>query len=73
MKMSKRSGTFVTLRDIIDEVGGDVVRFIMRDAAERPNALDFDFAKVYGEVEGTTAFSMSNMPMHAAVRCSGRR
>jgi arginyl-tRNA synthetase len=45
VKMSKRSGTFVTLRDIIDEVGRDVVRFIML-TRRNDQALDFDFAKV---------------------------
>jgi arginyl-tRNA synthetase len=45
VKMSKRSGTFVTLRDIIDEVGRDVVRFIML-TRRNDQTLDFDFAKV---------------------------
>ena len=37
VRMSKRAGTFVTLRDLLDEVGPDVVRFTMltRKAAER--------------------------------------
>ena len=43
--MSKRSGTFVTLRDIIDEVGPGVVRFIML-TRRNDQTLDFDFAKV---------------------------
>ncbi|MGF1502256.1 MAG: arginine--tRNA ligase [Paracoccaceae bacterium] len=43
-KMSKRAGTFVTLRDLIDEVGPDVTRFVM--LTRRNDApLDFDFAK----------------------------
>ena len=44
-KMSKRAGTFVTLRDVVDEVGSDAVRFMM---IYRKNSepLDFDFAKV---------------------------
>ena len=45
VKMSKRSGTFVTLRDIIDEVGPGVVRFIML-TRRNDQTLDFDFAKV---------------------------
>ena len=45
VKMSKRSGTFVTLRDIIDEVGRDVVRFIML-TRRNDQTLDFDFVKV---------------------------
>jgi arginyl-tRNA synthetase len=45
VKMSKRSGTFVTLADVVREVGKDVVRFIM--LTRRSDAqLDFDFAKV---------------------------
>ena len=43
--MSKRSGEFVTLRDLVDEVGPDVVRFIML-YRKNDAPLDFDFAKV---------------------------
>jgi len=45
VKMSKRSGSFVTLADVVREVGKDVVRFIMLTRrADAP--LDFDFSKV---------------------------
>jgi arginyl-tRNA synthetase len=45
VKMSKRAGDFVTLADVVEEVGKDVVRFIMLTRrADAP--LDFDFAKV---------------------------
>ena len=44
VKMSKRAGTFVTLRDLIDEVGKDVVRFIML-TRKNDAPLDFDYAK----------------------------
>lgn len=44
VKMSKRAGTFVTLRDLIDEVGRDVVRFIML-TRKNDAPLDFDYAK----------------------------
>ncbi|WP_374387023.1 arginine--tRNA ligase [Sandaracinobacter sp.] len=45
VKMSKRSGNFVTLADVVNEVGRDVVRFMM--LTKRPEAmLDFDFADV---------------------------
>ncbi len=44
-KMSKRAGTFVTLRDVVDEVGRDPVRFMMLYRKELEQ-LDFDFAKV---------------------------
>jgi arginyl-tRNA synthetase len=45
VKMSKRAGTVVTIRDVVDEVGRDVVRFIML-TRKNDAALDFDFAKV---------------------------
>ncbi|MXP47242.1 arginine--tRNA ligase [Altererythrobacter luteolus] len=45
VKMSKRSGTFVTLADVVKEVGKDVVRFTM--LTRKPEAqMEFDFAKV---------------------------
>jgi arginyl-tRNA synthetase len=45
VKMSKRAGDFVTLADVVNEVGKDVVRFMMlTKRADTP--LDFDFAKV---------------------------
>jgi arginyl-tRNA synthetase len=45
VKMSKRSGDFVTLAEVVSEVGKDVVRFMMLTRrADAP--LDFDFAKV---------------------------
>ena len=45
LKMSKRSGNFITLADMIDEVGKDVVRFTM--LTRKPEAqMEFDFAKV---------------------------
>jgi len=45
VKMSKRSGNFVTLADVVSEVGKDVVRFTM--LTRKPEAqMDFDFAKV---------------------------
>lgn len=45
VKMSKRSGNFITLREVIDEVGRDVVRFIML-TRKNDAQLDFDMAKV---------------------------
>jgi len=45
VKMSKRAGDFITLADVVEEVGKDVVRFMMLTRkADAP--LDFDFAKV---------------------------
>jgi arginyl-tRNA synthetase len=45
VRMSKRAGTFVTLREVVDEVGKDAFRFIML-TRKNDQALDFDFAKV---------------------------
>ena len=44
-KMSKRAGTFVTLRDVVEMVGTDVTRFVML-TRKNDAALDFDFDKV---------------------------
>lgn len=45
LKMSKRSGNFITIADMVDEVGKDVVRFTM--LTRKPEAqMEFDFAKV---------------------------
>ena len=45
VKMSKRAGEFVTLREVVDEVGSDVVRFMML-TRKNDAPLDFDFQKV---------------------------
>ncbi|WP_370343899.1 arginine--tRNA ligase [Pararhodobacter marinus] len=44
-KLSQRAGTFVTLRDVVDEVGADVTRFVML-TRKNDAPLDFDFDKV---------------------------
>ncbi|MCV6586895.1 MAG: arginine--tRNA ligase [Marinibacterium sp.] len=44
-KMSKRAGNFVTLRDVVDQVGPDVTRFVML-TRKNDASLDFDFDKV---------------------------
>jgi len=64
VKMSKRSGTFVTLRDIIDEVGRDVVRFIML-TRRNDQTLDFDFAKVTEQSKDNPVFYVQ----YAHARC----
>lgn len=54
-KMSKRSGTFVTLHDVVDRVGRDVVRFVM--LTRRNDApLDFDFDKVLEQSKDNPVF-----------------
>ncbi len=45
VKMSKREGTFVTVEDVVQAVGGDVIRFIML-TRRNDQTLDFDFTKV---------------------------
>jgi arginyl-tRNA synthetase len=53
--MSKRSGTFVTLREVVDRVGKDVVRFIML-TRKNDMALDFDLAKVVEQSKENPVF-----------------
>jgi arginyl-tRNA synthetase len=55
VRMSKRSGTFVTLRDVVDRVGKDVVRFIML-TRKNDATLDFDFAKVLEQSKENPVF-----------------
>ena len=68
VKMSKRAGEFVTLRDVVDEVGRDAVRFMML-FRKNDAVLDFDLAKVieqsrdnpvfyvqYGHARGSSVF-----------------
>src|SRR3546814_3884690 len=45
VKMSKRAGNFVTLADVVNEVGKDAVRFTML-TRKADAQMDFDFAKV---------------------------
>lgn len=64
VKMSKRSGDFITLRDVVDEVGRDSVRFMMlyRKSSE---PLDFDFAKVTEQSKDNPVFYVQ----YAHARC----
>jgi arginyl-tRNA synthetase len=55
VRMSKRAGTFVTLREVVDEVGRDVFRFIML-TRRNDQALDFDFAKVTEQSKDNPVF-----------------
>jgi arginyl-tRNA synthetase len=55
VKMSKRSGDFVTLREVVDEVGRDVVRFIML-TRKNDAPLDFDFEKVTEQSKDNPVF-----------------
>ncbi|MEX0298809.1 MAG: arginine--tRNA ligase [Kordiimonas sp.] len=55
VKMSKRSGNFVTLREVVEEVGRDVTRFIML-TRKNDAPLDFDFAKVLDQSKDNPVF-----------------
>jgi arginyl-tRNA synthetase len=54
-KMSKRAGTFVTLRDVVDAVGRDVTRFHML-TRKNDAPLDFDFDKVTEQSKDNPVF-----------------
>ena len=55
VKMSKRAGTFVTLREVVDEVGRDSVRFMMINR-KNDAVLDFDLAKVIEQTRDNPVF-----------------
>ena len=55
LKMSKRAGRIVTLRDVVDEVGPDVFRFIML-TRKNDAALDFDLQKVVEQSKDNPVF-----------------
>lgn len=64
VRMSKRSGSFITLRDVVDEVGRDPVRFMMLyRKCDAP--LDFDFAKVTEQSKDNPVFYVQ----YASARC----
>ncbi|MCA3556529.1 arginine--tRNA ligase [Aestuariivirga sp.] len=55
VRMSKRAGEFVTLRDVVDEVGPDAVRFMML-FRKNEAPLDFDFAEVTEQSKDNPVF-----------------
>jgi arginyl-tRNA synthetase len=70
VKMSKRSGNFVTLAEVVNEVGKDVVRFTM--LTRKPDAqMDFDFAKVVEASKDNPVFYVQYC--HARVRSTLRK
>ncbi len=70
VKMSKRAGNFVTLADVVREVGKDVVRFTM--LTRRSDAqMDFDFAKVVEASKDNPVFYVQYA--HARVASLHRR
>ena len=70
VKMSKRAGNFVTLADVVNEVGKDVVRFTM--LTRRSDAqMDFDFAKVVEASKDNPVFYVQYA--HARIQSLHRR
>ena len=72
VKMSKRSGSFVTLAEVVEEVGKDVVRFTM--LTRRPDAqMDFDFAKVVEASKDNPVFYVqyAHARIHSTLRKAG--
>ncbi|MBT5812678.1 MAG: arginine--tRNA ligase, partial [Rhodospirillaceae bacterium] len=69
IKMSKRAGTFVTLRDLVDEVGKDVVRFIMLTRSNDA-PLEFDLKKVTEQSRENPVFYVqyAHARCHSAMR-----
>ncbi len=70
VKMSKRSGNFVTLAEVVEEVGKDVVRFIML-TRRAEMTLEFDFAKVVEMSKDNPVFYVQYA--HARIRSLTRR
>ena len=68
-KMSKRAGTFVTLRDVVDQVGPDVTRFVML-TRKNDAPLDFDFDKVLEQSRENPVFYVqyANARVHSVLR-----
>ena len=65
IRMSKRAGRIVTLRDVVDEVGKDVVRFIML-TRKNDASLDFDLAEVTEKSRDNPVFYVQYA--HARIR-----
>lgn len=70
VKMSKRSGNFVTLADVVEEVGKDVVRFTMLTRKAEAQ-MDFDFAKVVEASKDNPVFYVQYA--HARIRSMERK
>ncbi len=70
VKMGKRLGNFVTLADVVDEVGKDVVRFTML-SRKADAQMDFDFAKVVEASKDNPVFYVQYA--HARIASLGRR
>ncbi len=68
-KMSKRAGTFIMLRDLVDEVGSDVTRFHML-TRKNDAPLDFDFDKVTEQSKDNPVFYVqyAHARVHSVLR-----
>jgi arginyl-tRNA synthetase len=68
-KMSKRAGTFITVQDLVDEVGKDVARFIML-MRKNDTPFDFDFDKVTEQSKDNPVFYVqyANARVHSVLR-----
>ncbi|WP_108483986.1 arginine--tRNA ligase [Oceaniglobus ichthyenteri] len=68
-KMSKRAGTFVTLADVVEQVGADVTRFVML-TRKNDAPLDFDFAKAVEQSKDNPVFYVqyANARVHSVLR-----
>jgi arginyl-tRNA synthetase len=73
VKMSKRSGEFVTLRDLVDEVGTDATRyfFLMR-RHDSPLPFDVDLAKKQTEENPVFYVQMAHARLSGIFRTAGR-
>ena len=71
-KMSKRAGTFVTLRDVVEQAGVDVTRFMML-TRKNDVALDFDFDKVLEQSKDNPVFYVqyAHARMNSVLRKAG--
>ncbi len=69
-KMSKRAGNFVTLRDVVEEVGPDVTRFVML-TRKNDAPLDFDFDKAVEQSKDNPVFYVQYA--HARIRSVMRK
>ena len=73
LKISKRAGSYVTVRDLVDEVGSDALRyfFLMR-RSESHLVFDVDLAKTQGEENPVYYVQMAHARMNGIFRVAGR-
>ncbi|MES2252415.1 MAG: arginine--tRNA ligase [Pseudomonadota bacterium] len=69
VRMSKRAGTFITLRDVIDRVGKDATRYMMV-SRHQDMSIDFDFAKVIEQSKDNPIFYIqyAHARIHSVLR-----